>query len=456
MKQKLLFMLFIIQLIIPQTSLADTVTVNNITYETNDDDMTASITGYSGDRPSGELILPNTITSNDNEYTVTSIGSSAFKLCMLLTSIDLPDGLTKIGDEAFYFCSDLKSIDFPDGVTEIGNYAFFYCADITSIDLPDGLTEISSSALMDCRSLTSITVSENNSVYCSSDGVLFDKALTTLVIYPVGKTDTYYCVPNSVTEIGNASFCGCLSITSIDLPEGLTEIKEWTFAKCSSLTSIDLPKGVTKIGYNAFGYCNTLSSVVLPDGLTVIDSTAFHSCFSLTSIDLPNGLTEIGSYAFCSCSLTSIDFPESLTEIGSSAFDFCSNLTDIKVNWEIPLTVTSTEVFSTYASATLSVPVGTLEAYKADPYWGQFINIVEDSSLAVDKNLTDETKLYVTNNGTLNISGAVDGVAVKVYNLNGGVVANGVVLDSTAQIELPITNGVYIVTIGNKSYKVIR
>ncbi|MFI3240780.1 MAG: leucine-rich repeat domain-containing protein, partial [Bacteroidales bacterium] len=109
---------------------------------------------------------------------------------------------------------------------------------------------------------------------------------------------------------------------------------------------------------------------------------------SITVGDVEYTVTSVGAYAFFNCSsLTSIVLPESLTEIGNYAFRFCSQLTDIKANWETPLTVTSSYVFSTYSTATLSVPVGTLEAYQADSFWGQFANIVEDSTLAVEGNL---------------------------------------------------------------------
>ncbi|MFI3240661.1 MAG: T9SS type A sorting domain-containing protein, partial [Bacteroidales bacterium] len=108
------------------------------------------------------------------------------------------------------------------------------------------------------------------------------------------------------------------------------------------------------------------------------------------------------------------------------------------------------------STVTLSVPVGTLEAYQADSFWGQFANIVEDSTLAVEGNLVvDETKVY-TIGGELMVSGVTNGTAIKVYNLNGVNVANSVVLDGAAQVELPTASGIYIVTVGNQSYKVVR
>ncbi|MFI3239233.1 MAG: leucine-rich repeat domain-containing protein, partial [Bacteroidales bacterium] len=134
MKKKLLFLLLIMQLTLPLTTLAGTITVNDIIYETNDDDMTASITGYSGDKPTGDLVLPNTVTDAEREYTVTSIGFDAFYYCSSLTSIDLPDNLTEIGSWAFAVCTSLTAIDLPDSLTEIGTCGFRSCTSLTTID----------------------------------------------------------------------------------------------------------------------------------------------------------------------------------------------------------------------------------------------------------------------------------------------------------------------------------
>ncbi|MFR9627650.1 MAG: leucine-rich repeat domain-containing protein, partial [Rikenellaceae bacterium] len=132
MKKKLLFLLFTLQLTLPLTALASTITVNNITYETNNVDMTASVTGYST-TPTGDLVLPNTVSGIGGEYTITSIGSSAFSYCSSLSSIALPEGVTEIGWGTFGDCSSLTSIVLPENLTAIDSEAFYGCSQLTDI-----------------------------------------------------------------------------------------------------------------------------------------------------------------------------------------------------------------------------------------------------------------------------------------------------------------------------------
>ncbi len=65
----------------------------------------------------GDLVIPSTVTYNDVSYTVTSIGSYAFRDCGGLTSVTIPDAVTSIGSYAFRDCSGLTSVTIPDGVT---------------------------------------------------------------------------------------------------------------------------------------------------------------------------------------------------------------------------------------------------------------------------------------------------------------------------------------------------
>ena len=133
----------------------------------------------------------------------TSIGAKAFYSCDALTSVTIPDSVTSIDYYAFYKCISLTSITIPDSVTSIGNYAFYSCDALISFTISDSVKSIGDSAFCACDSLTSIDVSEANDYYTSVDGVLFNKDMTTLIQYPVGKNDTEYIIPDGVTSIGD-------------------------------------------------------------------------------------------------------------------------------------------------------------------------------------------------------------------------------------------------------------
>lgn len=176
---------------------------------------------------------------------------------------------------------------------------------------------------------------------------------------------------------------------------------------CGCKASI-IPNSVTKIGKDAFKDCTGLTSIVIPSGVTEIGESAFYGCADLTSIVIPNTMEQIGNNAFLGCGLTSIKIPSSVTTIGNDAFAVCQHLTAV----EIPDSINDYNVFhieylkDIYLPAggpmcyhgfvwrtssflplqgyerrykqriTLHVPSGTEEEYKADPFFGQFGNIV--------------------------------------------------------------------------------
>ena len=49
----------------------------------------------------GDITIPSSIKVNDTEYSVTSVGNSAFEDCISLTLITIPNSVTSIAGYAF-------------------------------------------------------------------------------------------------------------------------------------------------------------------------------------------------------------------------------------------------------------------------------------------------------------------------------------------------------------------
>ena len=120
----------------------------------------------------------------------------------------------------------------------ICDYTFNGCTGLVSIAIPDSVTSISDSAFNGCAGLTEISVHENNTHFCSENGILFNKKKTDLLCYPKGKTETSYSIPSGVTNIGDMAFFGCSSLTSVTIPDSMKIIGASAFRDCSSLISI--------------------------------------------------------------------------------------------------------------------------------------------------------------------------------------------------------------------------
>ena len=238
--------------------------------------------------------------------------------------------VTEISDYAFSGCTSLKEVTIPDGVTEIGDTAFEGCTSLKEITIPASVTEISNNAFDDCTSLTAINVDENNTKYKSVDGVLFNKDMTTLILYPNAKINASYAIPNSVTEIEVDAFSGCTSLTKVTVPDSVTVISDTAFQGCTSLKEITIPNSVTEISNYAFSGCTSLTKVTIPDSVTKIGYGAFSGCTSLKEVTIPNNVTIISSYnredAFENCTnLTKLTIYGYETSI--YAFRSCTSLT---------------------------------------------------------------------------------------------------------------------------------
>ena len=182
-------------------------------------------------------------------------------------------------------------------VTEIGENAFKNCTSLINITIPDSVMNIGDCAFSGCTNIEAINVDENNKVYSSANGVLFNKDMTELLYYPVCKNDKNYIVPNSITNINDYAFDGCANLESISLQNGVVDIGYGAFRGCTSLVNITIPKGVTVIRYGTFDSCTSLTNITIPNSVTWIDYNVFNNCVSLDSITIPSSVTSIGDYA---------------------------------------------------------------------------------------------------------------------------------------------------------------
>ena len=279
-------------------------------YALNDCDRLTSVTVGNGVTSIGVEAFSgcSSLTSVTIGNSVTSIGDYAFWGCNFLTSVTIGNSVTDIGHRAFEYCTNLTSVTIPNSVTSIGVEAFSGCSSLTSIIIPDCVTSIGNYAFSRCSNLTSIIVSSDNSTYKSIDDNLYSKDGKFLIQYAIGKTNTSFTIPNSVTSIEDEAFSGCSNLTSVTIPNSVTSIGDEAFRNCSNLTSVTIPNSVTRIGHSAFRRTD-LISITIPDNVTSIGDYAFWGCNFLTSVTIPNSVTNIGDEAFQNCYiLTSIEY----------------------------------------------------------------------------------------------------------------------------------------------------
>ena len=152
---------------------ADAVTfvVNGISYiVTSTSELTVSVNSK---RPkySGDVIIPETVTYNGKEFTVTGIDFGAF--------VD---------------CGDLKSVSIPKTIINIDKQLF-----------------------NNTMALAKIIVAEDNPYFCDVDGVLFDKDVTALYYYPNAKGSSYTLPSTTKVIPDECGFLICWGLSSLIL-----------------------------------------------------------------------------------------------------------------------------------------------------------------------------------------------------------------------------------------------
>ncbi len=433
-------------------------------------------------------------------------------------------------------------------VTAIGSRAFFYCPGITWVRMPKTITSIGSMAFTTSRGIEAFEIAEGGSHYVSEDGVLYNISKTVLVAFPPKKTGVWTCPAtvtsigeeglngakisgimfpdsSSLTSIGKGAFTFCENLVSIALPAALSKISDEAFYRCTALEVVDIPNNsvMSSIGRKAFVLCGSLHTISLPTSLTDIGNEAFSNCKSLKTVDIPSSVNTIGVNAFNNCdsltavnvdtanlkyssdegvlynkakttlmlypmskpstsytvadstkvieswamykipSLTSLSLPSGLTNIGTGGLSVLPNLSSLTCSADSPAFITLGE-YIFYGipknTCTLFVPAGSESAYRAADKWKEFMQILPIGT-QVGLDVTERVNINIYPNPAVDFViisplNEFDGEKVSVFDLKGNEIYSTFVDSPELKINVQgWTRGVYVVRVGNTFGKLI-
>ena len=434
------------------------------------------------------------LTSVNLPEHLTRIGTYAFYYCSALGNVEIPASVTTLETYAFCGCSSFTEVVVPSAVTTMGYGAFYGCTSLTKVTLGGRLNNIGADAFKDCTALETIiihastppTISDNTfmtdhysnvhlmvpknslSAYKAADywknftnitsmaydfeegGVFYNilsGGTTVEVTYMttdynsysgdvnIPGTVTHNGVTYTVTKIGFSAFYNCKSLTSVMIPNTIQAISSYAFYHCDALTAVDIPNSVTTIGNNAFWLCLGLEEAIIPNSVTTVGTMAFRNCTAMKRV-------VIG---------------ENVTSIGSTCFMYNPNITEVTCLATTPPTLydqdaNTTFVSSVYQNAVLHVPYGSHEAYRNDPYWGQFVNIVSEEVIGsgLQGDVNDDGRVSINDVTSLInylLNGDDSGINLAAADVNGD--GNVKISDVTELINILLTGTGSGTTAGN-------
>ena len=236
------------------------------------------------------------------EEGITSISNYAFYDNKNLLYAEIAGSVESIGRGAFDGCVSLSDLIIHEGVRTIADDAFASCTSLCGVSLPSSLIELTNNPFEYCTSIKSFSVSKDNNVYKTIDGVLFSADGSTLVSYPVGKVGDEYVIPEGVKTVGEDAF-NKSNLMKIVCPKTLEYIGDYAFSYCSKLTDIDINEGIISIGSSAFYECSSLITIDIPASCLTISSGPFNYNSDLSVVRFYGKDTMMkGDKVFKSCS----------------------------------------------------------------------------------------------------------------------------------------------------------
>lgn len=275
----------------------DGVVADTLFYAINEDGKSVSVNRIVSWE--SNVVVPETITIGDKQYTVTELGDYAIRTYAgENVMITLPSTIQKIGNYMIECYNSYKCMVSTDGVPTLGSYqSYLYNA---TLFVKPGKSS-------DFR-YADVWSQFGNIVEAS---VIDEDFAYTFV-------RTYYGNSEAIVS-------AVLSNTQKDFI-----IPSHVKGKDDNGNDVECP--VVGLGVNLFSK-NELNNVLLPNTLKYIDNGAFRNetySYNTFNVNLPRSLETIGDYAFYAADIENIVIPENVNHIGEGAFAL-SNLKSIKV-----------------------------------------------------------------------------------------------------------------------------
>ena len=410
------------------------------------------------------------------------VGQSAFSECNFSCDLDL-DNCKYFGNNAFEGSSGITSITLNDDVEYLGDRAFYNVATLDSVyyNIPNieksfnGKSSIQ--PFYECSNLKSLVIGKDVEYI----GQYEFSNLSALENITFESRDEKTRAEAVSLQIDNHAF-RFAPMSSLSLPNCRTAIGDYVFGNCTNLREIRFSEGLENIGKGAF-YSSGVEHIDFPETfMAFTGENAFQSASKLNALYF-HTLQAPANLANAGLRQTSVVYvPQTAVEnykqstsnevrpISISSFSISKqeitmqennsmqltalispqDNSGLQINW----TTSNPDVASVDANgmvlakkqgeATITASIAFMEGYVATCKVK-----VGDSSDINDIEAEGCNVRIITRSGSLEILGGNPDDIVRIYTIDGNLVFR-----NTGKVIEGLTQGIYIVTIGNQTFKV--
>lgn len=366
-----------------------------------------------------DVRFPEWVRFKGVRYALVSVRGGAMRNNLRIRSLTTGVNMQYMGSRICYGCENLRWISLGTGLKELGRGAFALCYGLDSVSYNAVSCHVDQSngdVWLGCYNLRRLhlgdsvrTISPSFMLSCSA---LDCELKLPQSLRSIGESAFNDCsnlrgklvLPPRLDSVGGMAFAGMNSIDTLIIQSRLLQIPSdehrvfyhsinpvdviidsqvialptFLFSRFYGMRSLQLPSHLEILPRQMCIYDSNLHQIRLPDSLRIISRSAFYEC-GLRGIEVPSRTVMIENYAFAyNKNLAEATIGQNVKFIGDYAFVADSALRSVTMlSPEPPRIFEHTFGELDLDLITVTVPQGAVRAYRRDPLWSRFTNIIE-------------------------------------------------------------------------------
>ena len=183
-------------------------------------------------------------------------GKTLYRCSSNTKRLTIPSFVEIIGDGAFRDNRKIENVNIPASVKAVGSYAFQGCSELRVVSFDGELSDIKESTFENCSNLS--TFSWPKGVKLIGKNAFRNTAIGGNLY----KYNQAFVLPDSIEEIGDSAFEGCLNLDYFNGSKNLKKVGNYALRNCFNLKVVSLPESISyfapdffanKINYVQYG-----------------------------------------------------------------------------------------------------------------------------------------------------------------------------------------------------------